>query len=391
MFYKKVGIESRNIILMYIFNIVGGLLFFLPVLALYLEKNLFTVTNVAIIFSIEAILWAVFEIPTGAIADIFGRKKTLIIGHMLALLSFVFLYIGGSMLVFILFAVLNSLGRSLGSGTESALIYDTLKSENKEEYYKKIIGTYHALWPFGAVVGSLVGGYIATFSLSLTVLLTFIPMVLATIVIFFLEEPEYEKEEERNILKHMINSSKIVIQDYQLIILFIGGFIIWGLGESMHGLNSLFFTFKDIPLIYFGAISSFIFGLSSLGHYTAHDVSEKIGDKKTLIVSTLGTAAFLLTATLTESYLTAVLWIIPSYFFGLRNPVIDHRINLEVPSSRRATIISVYNLFIRVGVAILAPFIGYLAELYNINTAFKISAGLMFTVPVLYLFLKNNK
>ena len=382
--------KSKNIQLMYLTHVLGGLMFFLPVLALYLEKDLFTITNVAIILAVEAIAIALFEIPTGAIADLFGRKRTLVLANIAVLVGLVFLYISGDMFFFILFALFNAFGRSLNSGTDNAFIYDTLKDENREKHYKKTIGTYHALWPLGATVGSLIGGYLATFSLSLPVLYTFIPISIVLILSFFLEEPRYEKEDHKNIIKHMFNSSKTIISNNQLILLFIAGFILWGVGESLHHLNSLFFNFKQIPLIYFGVISAFLFGFSSLGHYFSHYASEKIGNKNILIISTVGTPVFIILATLTTKYVSAVFWAIPSIFFGLRNPVISHLINIDTESRKRATVISSYNFVTRVGMAIFIPFIGYFAELYTINTAFKVSALLVFIVPLVYLGIKEK-
>jgi len=390
MFTNLLNLKSKNIILMYMIQLIGGLLFFLPIIALYLEKSLFSVTNVAIIFAVEAIGMVIFEVPTGSIADLFGRKKSLILANISALIGFTFLYIGGNMPMFILFAIFNALAHSLASGADQAMIYDTLKDENKEKYYKKISGTYSALWPLGAMTGSLIGGYLANISLSLPILLTLIPISIVLILTFFLKEPSYEPEEHKNVLKHMANSSKLIVSDIQLVIIFIAGFFLWGLGESMHRLNSIFFTFKEIPIIYLGVISAFMFGFSSIGHYMSHSISEKIGNKKTLILSVIGTPLLLLIATLTTKYTTAIFWVIPSIFFGLRNPVINHLINLDVESSKRATIISSYNFLSRLGIAIFAPMIGYFAQLYTITTAFKISAILLFTVPILYLFLKNR-
>jgi len=375
---------------MYITSIVGGMLFFLPIIALYLEKSLFNITNVAIIFGIEAIALAIFEIPTGAIADLFGRKRTIVLAYLITIFAMVFLYIGGSMLMFILFAILNSLARSLHSGSDSALIYDTLNEEGKERYYKKVIGTYYAVWPIGASVGSIIGGYIAKFSLSLPALLSILPLSLALILIFFLREPKYEKEEHRNIIKHMANSLKIIVDNKQLILLMVGGFILLAFGENMHRLGSLFFEFKAIPIVYFGYIAAFIFGFSSLGHYISHYISEKIGNKLTLILSVIASPLLLVIATLTLKFTSIMFFIIPSIFFGLRNPVINQLLNLEVSSSKRATIISTSNFMGQLGMAIFAPFIGYWAELYTINTAFMISAILMFIVPVLFLFLKEK-
>ncbi len=179
---------SRNIPLMYATTFIGGMLFFLPVLALYYEQSLFTATNIALIFAVEAFAGIIFEIPTGAIADLFGRKKTLVVSNAMTLCALLFLYIGGDITMFIAYAILNAFARSLTSGTDTALIYDSLKEEGREDQFKKIIGTYMALWPFGATIGSLIGGYLAKTSLQLTVSASFIPITVVLLLAYFLSK-----------------------------------------------------------------------------------------------------------------------------------------------------------------------------------------------------------
>ena len=81
---------------------------------------------------------------------------------------------------------------------------------------------------------------------------------------------------------------------------------------------------------------------------------------------------------------------VSSFFYGLRTPVIHHLLNDEVKSRNRATVISTSNFMGQLGFAIFAPFIGYFAELYTINTAFMISALILFSVPILFMFLKGR-
>ena len=95
-------------------------------------------------------------------------------------------------------------------------------------------------------------------------------------------------------------------------------------------------------------------------------------------------------ATLLTKFSAIIIFVIPSIFFGLRNPIIEHLINLEVSSSKRATINSVYGFMAALGFSISAPIVGYFAELYTINTAFKIAAAMMFTAPLIYLFIKEK-
>ncbi|MFH2104987.1 MAG: MFS transporter [Parcubacteria group bacterium] len=389
-FLKKYNIKSRNIPLMYAIGLFSGVLFFLPILALYFEQDLFSIKNVAIIFAVEAIAVAIFEIPTGALSDIFGRKKVLIIDFVITFIALIFLLIGGSIVMFIGYAIINGFAMALGSGNHQAFLYDTLKEEGKDKYYKKVIGTLYSLWPLGASIGSIIGGYIAKVSLEATVAYTFIPMAIAFILVLFLKEPKYQKPSDTSILGHIKAASKVIIKSKQLLILVIGWLLLMSLGESLHQLKPLFFKYKEIPIEYFGYFSALVFGLSAISFYIAHSVSEKFGNKKTLIVSIIISAALGIIATLTHKYLAAGLLASTSLLFGIRNTIIDYLINKSIPSSYRATINSMNSFVSQIGIAVAIPLVGYLADLYSINTAYMIGIGLMFVVPILFMFIKEE-
>lgn len=390
MFLSKYGLKSKNVLLLYIVNIIHGLIFFLPIRALYYEQELFTVANVALIFALEALFLALLEVPSGAIADLFGRKRTIVLSFFMSFIGITILFIGGSMWIFVLFALINSFGRSLWSGTDTAIMYDTLKAENKENYFKKIYGTYSSLWPFGAAIGSIVGGHAATVSLGFPVVLTLIPIGLCLFVVFFLEEPEYHKEDHKNVFKHMFHSSKFIFSSRQLILLLFGSVILVGVGEVAHLLNPIFFEAKGVPLAMFGYIGAWVFGMSSLGFYISNFISEKCGDKKTLILAALLSPVLIFIAVATNNAVAALIYASASLFYGIRMPLIQHFINEDVPSSKRATVVSISNFAGQIGLAIIMPFVGYLTDLYSINTAFIISGVVMLIAPLLYLFLKEK-
>lgn len=389
-FINKYQIKSRNIPIILATDLIGGILFFLPFLALYFEQSLFSIKNVAIIFAVESIAAAIFEVPTGAVSDLFGRKKTYITTYAVMLLSIVFLWIGGSMLMFIMYAVLYGLVMALASGTGQSIIYDSLKEEGKEKYYKKTIGVYYSVWPFGATIGSIGGGYLASISLQTTVTYTFIPVLISLILTFFLKEPKYHKAESNSMLSHIGSSCKTIINNNQLLLLLTGSLIMLALGESMHFLNPLFFKFKELPIIYFGYVSAIVFGLSSFGHYISNWVSEKVGNKRTLLLVVFMSPFLTILATIADKYLAIVFFILTSIFFGIKNPIYDHFFNSKIPSSHRATIISINNLVTKGGIAVASPFVGYLVDLYTVNTAFLMSACILMIVPIMFLFIKDK-
>jgi MFS family permease len=407
---------KSNIWIIYVINFLKGLMFFLPIYALYLQQELFTVFNVSLIIAIQAIFIALFEVPSGAIADLFGRKNTLIAAGIIAFMAVFFLSIGTTLIFFILYAILIALAESLNSGTDVAILFDSVKGankqakkeaialseasveskailsvfENKKAHFKRVIGINNSMWPIGASISSLIGGILAVQSLRLPIFVTLIPFGLALILTLFLTEPKYQREKHKNIFLHMFKSAKIVIKKKQLFILTLAGLLFFAFGEVTHQLNPIFFEFKAIPLEYFGLIFAIMFGLSSIGSFLSYTVSSKLGNKSTIIISAMFTPILTFAATLAFGLWAGLLLAIPSLFWGIRSPVITHLLNLEVTSKNRATVISIGNLGKRLGLAICIPIFGRLSDVYNINFVFKLAAGLYFSAIFVLFFIKDK-
>ena len=414
MMYKKL---HRNINLIYVFNFLKGLQFFIPIFALYLQQELFTVFNVTLILAVQSIATLLFEIPSGAIADLFGRKRTLITSSIIAIIALLFLSFGESLTIFIIYAILIAIAESLISGTDTAILFDSIKGiekhtkkiiiaqeeasvgkkeapvipeEIRKPKFKKIISINSSMWPIGASISSAIGGFLASYSLKLPIITTIIPFTLALFVTLFLIEPKYVKEKEKNILSHILKSTRIVIKKKQVLLLSLAGLLFYSFGEVAHKLNPIFYEFKNIPVELFGIIFAGTFGLSFLGSIISHNVSEKIGNKKTILLSAIIPPFLLYGATLAFGIWAAILIIAGSIFWGLRWPVISHLMNLEVKSKNRATVISIGNLANKLGLAIFAPIFGHFVDLYNVNIAFKLAAGLSFIVVFLLLFIEEK-
>jgi len=376
---------------MFIFLFLRGARFFLPFLALYFEQTLFSVTNVAIIMSTRSISTMVFEIPSGAISDLFGRKNTLILSSIVNIFTMGALYIGGSLNVFLVYAVLAGLSTSLVSGTDTALIHDELEVLGKTKLFKKILGNYFALWPAGAICGSLIGSFLSKTSLQLTVLVSFIPVLLGLLILFFLKEPQVEKEDHSDILKHSWKAFKNILHSKQLLLLVSAGTIGFSFGFSIYQLMPIYLDFKGLPTEYIGFVTASFFLTVSLGSYFSNFISEKLGNKTTLVLAILTAAILYLSATFIDSVLAVVFFVIGFGLFRLKKPIINHFINLEATSKNRATIVSIASFFDRIGLSLSILFLGHFADLYDINFAYMLSASLLLLAPMLYVFIRDDK
>lgn len=76
-----------------------------------------------------------FELPSGIVADVFGRKRTLLLSQLFTLLSAVLMLFASSFLAVLVAMVLTALGYNFASGTREALAYDSLKAAGQEEAY----------------------------------------------------------------------------------------------------------------------------------------------------------------------------------------------------------------------------------------------------------------
>ena len=131
---------QKNIIKFYISQFLAGMQFTSPIIVLYFLSNGLSLSQVAILTSIHTLIIAFFEIPSGAIADIFGRKRTLVFAGLMAVIGSVTFAFSHSFLSFVLAEAFFALFISFTSGTDTAWLYDTLKNLKSQSKFKEISG-----------------------------------------------------------------------------------------------------------------------------------------------------------------------------------------------------------------------------------------------------------
>ena len=130
---------KSNINLFYLFKIVNSLELTLSIFVLFMLANKLTMTQVMILETIFIICVLLFEIPSGAFADLYGRKLALAISMILISFSLVIFGLGTNFWIFLIAQIINSLGTAFSSGADSAFLYDSLKEIKKEKDYSKIL------------------------------------------------------------------------------------------------------------------------------------------------------------------------------------------------------------------------------------------------------------
>ncbi|MHA1729317.1 MAG: MFS transporter [Promethearchaeota archaeon] len=363
----------KNIKKMYAINFVSSLHFISPVLVLFFtEWGGITLTQVLLLQAWFMGWMFILEIPTGTIADYFGRKISLILSQTI-MIAAVLVYSSVPLFsVFLLGEFLFALALTLSSGASEAFIYDTLIDTDQESESDKVFGRIQSASLMGILSGSLLGSLITVlFGVRECFSFMVFPTIIGLFLSLLLKEPmRHEKDKSgqnmmqilKDGIKH-IRKNKIVqllIIDI-LVISIIAYFIIWLWQTRLQTIG--------VELGYFGIIN---FGML-LGQIIWINCTDKIkkvvnSRKSILTITAFLTGTGFLIAGVSSNIFLAILGIIMAATFGLsRRVLLIGYLNKNIPSEQRATIISTAAMLRQFFLMVLNPIVGIFAELYLEN------------------------
>ncbi|MCY3922027.1 MAG: MFS transporter [Chloroflexi bacterium] len=149
----------RNIRVYYLFMASTGFMIFLPVWIIYLiDGRGLSLTEVGVIESFFWLTVIIAEVPTGAIADRFGRRISLALGAIMFALSTVIFAIADGFPLLLGSYLVMGIGMTLYSGAGDALLFDTLRVLGRTREYEHHAGRSHGLFFAAMVLATAVGG-----------------------------------------------------------------------------------------------------------------------------------------------------------------------------------------------------------------------------------------
>lgn len=146
---------------------------------------------------IEIIIFAsqlILELPTGAFADLVGKKPTIFFGMMISGISYIVFGLSDSYSDLIISALLIGLGASLTSGAKEAFLFDTLKQVGKEDTFDKISSKLNVVFQAGMATATLAGGFLSLIHFRLPPIATGFAMILGSFLVLSLFEPVIDSE-----------------------------------------------------------------------------------------------------------------------------------------------------------------------------------------------------
>ncbi len=370
-----------------IFFLNGSWMFLLimPVLVPFFHMHGLTMEQVYLLVTVFATSVVLLEVPSGYLSDLMGRKKTLVWAGFFLGLAFTCLAMSKSFVGFLIFELLRAIAISLFSGTDVALIYDSLEQSPQTKWtHTAILGRKIYYSQVGETVASLLGGLLAGISLMLPAQINALVAWLPFLIALTLCEPARQKLDRRRHFDNMRYIYRELFTGSKLLRLILANYISFGLASyvviwAFQG----FWMHIDIPLSFFGYLwAGYNLAVAFSGRI-AHLVERQIGAARTLVVMAMlpivgfaGMAAF-------PSFLGILFGFAFQVCRGLNQVVLRDALNARVKADMRATANSVASLGVRMSFALFGPLMGHLIDVKSYSFAFSSFA----TIYVVFLFL----
>ncbi len=360
---------ERNVFLYKLVRL--GISFHLPIFVLFFREIGLSFTQLMIISAIMNASQILFEVPSGAFADLYGRKRTLFAGKLMTLagfgivslshgfwrMAFAHLFLGASM--------------AFSSGTDSSFIYDTLKALGKKEEFQRVEGSATSLSMASMGVTSLVGGWVAgAWGLRATMMLTFFCYVPVALAILLMEEPPLSKKvRDREYFQHLRESVRFASSHPRVRWLaFYGAFTI-GLMLSTHRFLQPYLQSAGVPVSQFGIIYVVWLLASSYSAQKADALERWLGERKTLLLIPFMIVVGTLPLAFYAGIGGAFLYLVTESAYGLSLPIVKNYIHFHVESHHRATVLSLTGFLQNIFFVFTGPLFGAIADNVSLSSA----------------------
>jgi MFS family permease len=375
---------SRNISLISIRSLFAMFLVTMPIIVPYWRSLGLSMHEILEIQAIFGLAVAVLEVPTGYIADLFGRKLSVVLGSFISGVGFTILLFADSYWSLVVFEVVLALACTLVSGAEDAILFESIP---KGVSRKKVIGSFRSLGLIGEVLASLLAGILVVYSFQAVlwaqVGASWIPFFIS---LFLVEPPRAPVKRGSHISEIREVLAKIILREPLTRLVFIN-FVVAGLSSfCVVWLLQEFWRQSQVPVSDFGVMWAALMLVSVVMSRRAHSIEALIGAHRTLLLIALAPiAGYLLMA-----FAPPIVGIVAGGLFyvtrGLTYVIYQDAFNWRVPSQYRATANSFVSLFFRLGFVPIGPLLGSVVDHQGMQTGLAMLA-LGFSVTLVTILL----
>jgi len=386
---------KRNISIGYIYSFFLQLNITSAIWVLFLVFKGMSLIEIGILESIYHITGLCFEMPSGALADLKGRKFCVVLGRAVNVLSCILMITSNSFLGLAISFIFSSAAMNLNSGAAEALIFDSLKELGEEDKYKKIWGQLAFIMSIAQGIAVLLGGILADINFLYAYIFGTIVQMVALVISFNFNEPtiiDYKANKHVKKEKMLINQ---LITSYNVLKLRKNVFYTIMFSALMGSLQTTVFFYSQQYFSSMGYTKTVIAIICAVGSLMeafsckyAYRIEDCLNFKGSILAISILNIFVLVGLSLFKRY-SVIFYILTFVTGGMAFTIFSNYINMRIPSEHRATILSFESLCFSIFMICIFPLFGVVAEYTGFTLTFVLTA-ITYIPAMIFLMIKLN-
>ena len=388
---------ENNIGIDYIYCFIKNFDISSSIWVLYMVFKGMSLWQIGVVEGIYHLTSLFFEVPTGALADLLGRKKTILIGRICSAVSSLLCLFGNDMWYFAIAFAISAIGQNMNSGSEEALVFDSMKQTGQEDRYIKVNSRLNVIIEIAQGGATVLGGMIAEYSFTWCYIISVIVAILALLPAVIFTEPvlidNSDTQSQSNVItkvkEHFVISWQIIYRETGLRKILFYYPMVFTFHTVVFFYGQEFFSILGMNKIEISMIMLFASLISILGAMSSERLLSVLGSKAKYMAS-----AFMGIGIIAMSRHNLILSILAfgviNYTNSILYPIQSLEINKLIPSQQRATILSVNSMLFSVLMVILFPICGLIADVSDLHLVF-LSLGVLQLLIMILISVKKKK
>ena len=303
------------------------------------------------------------EIPSGMLADRFSYKTNLYLARLSSIGSSILILFGqGNFWIYAIAMMVNAWSYNFDSGTSTAFLFDSAVEAGQKDRYLQISSFLSGVAEVTRTLGTVVAGFFIHGALAWTYYIAIGLSLLSILLIFLMKEPESKSDERNHLtLKRILEVVKQEWQDKPVL-------FYWMLTYQLVGTIMCMFYFyyqqkiSDLTSWQVSLIMLIGSGFNLLAVYLASQIGKKWNSNQVFPILVALTGLTLLLVGLKTPFAYLSVYLLTNALYAVYQPIYYNDLQAYLPSSVRATMLSINSMMFSLSMIVIFPLTGWLID-----------------------------
>jgi len=377
----------------YLFRFFNDFAFVYAVYIILFKLNGRSVLEISLLLALWCGFVVLFEVPTGALADRWNRKYMLSLGMFSKAVGFGIWLFADSFWLFACGFLFWGIQETFCSGTMEALLFDNLKDFKEEEAYEKVAGRGHFYSRIAIATSTFLGGFLASISFDLVIVLSCISMIFAFVPTLFFREIRFSNQltdrvKYIQVLKRAYQESLRNKTIFRLLLYTAAVLAVFG---TLDEYEQLYFNWVNLPIAFFGVLMVLRMSLEAIGCRIAHRFQGYNKNTNNIYILAIFSGIFLASSVAHQSLYMLPVFALVFLFGSMGEVLVEGRLQRNIASDQRATVLSINSFLLNASAIVLVVGFGILSEIGQLTWGFLAFASLVILFSMISMIFKTNE